>query len=1084
MSACFTVLARPTPGDSPTRSRRCASSPPSTRTPQRPPAAECNCKARDEPTRQGRHLRTCPRSISYTNGPPSGVVGATFRFRVDGSPLRPLPGSRTEDAATLPSLAATPVTVEPTSQTTPAPTPAPTATRSLLLPSWDAVASLNVSLCERIPPPAVIAVSDAFSWTVRHLSDGEGWLRLFAFAKCILRRTKSMGPLKLTKLLLERARVWKSPQGLEKLWGDALADVREPQVSPGSPRFTVSDEKRACPHGLPDTHVDASTLPDDVAKRAISLARKGHFSRAVAALSAARVADVNEASFAAMQERHPAAPPPVFSAPSEARDTLEAPSLSDVRKQLRKFRLGTAAGCSGLSAQHLLDLTCTLGNSQMYEALSTVSGLLMNGCVPVDARRHFFGGKLVALVKHDLSLRPIACGEILRRLAAKLLCAKVKKLVAPMLLNAAQIGVAVAGGADAMCYVARRLSRRWLRDRPRGKCFVKIDMKNAFNCVDRSKMLAIIKERVPLLYPYAVAAYGSSTTLMFGNRVVESRSGVQQGDPLGPLFFALTIAPLWEEVCGSLRDEDDGAATPLDLASWYLDDGVLAGDIELVSKAFHLLATRAAEYGLEFNFSKCEVIVAHEDDHAAAGVAFSEIPARQFLSVAAWDLLGTCLGDDEAVRRHLNTTIDGAVRKTSLVAAVPDAHVAFALLRYCCGFSLGVFAMRACGPVDDVFKRLDDATIQAFGLIAVGVADPMETRTQVEMPVRFGGFGLRPCAPFAALAYVASSQHSRLFQSKLLRVPFENDDDEALATSNSHPCVTHNETVASAVRDYIDTGARIADKKQRELSSLLEDVRALTWSSNFVTEYDRARINSATAPHSSAWLLPRGSDLLNLWFTSAQFMALCRLRLGMEISASDSLCTLCKPPADIADKMGHHSLKCIGLGMRTALHHDIRDLVYNLGNACHLGADREVQCFSGHPGQRCDVFLQRVNVGRVAIDVSIVHMGSEAALRHAAASPGGAATHYQKHKCAKYGEGALASNVHFRAMTFDTHGAPGEHALEIIGLLARAWGRQRDMKPCRSIPIVAQLFNVTLMRGVAKLLVANISSCPSPARLP
>ena len=706
----------------------------------------------------------------------------------------------------------------------------------------------------------------------------------------------------------------------------------------------------------------------------------------------------------------------------------------------------------------------------------------MNGCIPLDARQYFFGGKLVALVKHDLSLRPIACGEILRRLAAKLLCAKVKKLVAPMLLDSAQVGVAVAGGADAMCYAARRLSRLWLRDRPRNKCFVKVDMRNAFNCIDRSKMLGIIKARIPSLYPYAVAAYGDNTTLMFGSHAIRSCSGVQQGDPLGPLFFALTIAPLWEEIRDSLRDEDGGTA-PLDLAAWYLDDGVLAGDTELVSRAFHMLAARAADFGLEFNFAKCEVIVAHDDDRLAAAAAFPEIPDSKFMSVAAWDLLGTCLGDDEAVRRHLDGTIDGAIRKTSLVATVPDAHVAFALLRYCCGFSLGVFAMRACGPVDSAFERLDTATIQAFGLIAVGVdGDPL-TRSQVELPVRSGGFGLRPCAPFSALAYVASSQHSRLFQEKLLHIPFGNENDETLASSISHPSVTLNETVASAVKDYIDTGARIADKKQRELSFVLENLRAVEWSSSFIDDYDRARINSATALHSSAWLLPRGSDLVNPWFTSAQFMALCRLRLGMEISAFESPCVMCKPPADIADKMGHHSLKCMGLGMRTSLHHDIRDLVYNLGNACHLGADKEVQCFANHPGQRCDVFLQRVNVGRLAIDVSIVHMGADKAVRHAAEVPGGAATHHQRHKCTKYGEGALASNVHFRAMTFDTHGAPGEHAHEVIGLLARAWGRQRDLKPCRSIPIVAQLFNVTLMRGVAKLLVANIPSPSSLARL-
>ena len=42
----------------------------------------------------------------------------------------------------------------------------------------------------------------------------------------------------------------------------------------------------------------------------------------------------------------------------------------------------------------------------------------------------FFGARLVGLVKVDQTLRPIACGEVLRRLAGKILCAEVKTVAA------------------------------------------------------------------------------------------------------------------------------------------------------------------------------------------------------------------------------------------------------------------------------------------------------------------------------------------------------------------------------------------------------------------------------------------------------------------------------------------------------------------------------------------------------------------------------------------------------------------------------------------------------------------------------
>jgi hypothetical protein len=52
-----------------------------------------------------------------------------------------------------------------------------------------------------------------------------------------------------------------------------------------------------------------------------------------------------------------------------------------------------------------------------------------------------------------------------------------------------------------------------------------------------------------------------------------SETGVQQGDPLGPLLFCLTLHP----VIKSLKSEFN---------VWYLDDGVLADDPSIVFNDF------------------------------------------------------------------------------------------------------------------------------------------------------------------------------------------------------------------------------------------------------------------------------------------------------------------------------------------------------------------------------------------------------------------------------------------------------------------------------------------------------------------
>ena len=65
------------------------------------------------------------------------------------------------------------------------------------------------------------------------------------------------------------------------------------------------------------------------------------------------------------------------------------------------------------------------------------------------------------------------------------------------------------------------------------------------------------------------ACYSGHPNLLMGKYSLHSCCGVQQGDPLGPLGFALTLHPIIE------------AEVPnLDLNAWYLDDGTLIGSPE------------------------------------------------------------------------------------------------------------------------------------------------------------------------------------------------------------------------------------------------------------------------------------------------------------------------------------------------------------------------------------------------------------------------------------------------------------------------------------------------------------------------
>ena len=87
-------------------------------------------------------------------------------------------------------------------------------------------------------------------------------------------------------------------------------------------------------------------------------------------------------------------------------------------------------------------------------------------------------------------------------------------------------------------------------------------MKNAFNAVSRQAVVEECATFSPEILPWVSWCYGSHPLLWHPR---SSESGVQQGDPLGPLLFALVLQKLISNV-----DADDESMYH---QAWYVDDG-------------------------------------------------------------------------------------------------------------------------------------------------------------------------------------------------------------------------------------------------------------------------------------------------------------------------------------------------------------------------------------------------------------------------------------------------------------------------------------------------------------------------------
>ena len=85
---------------------------------------------------------------------------------------------------------------------------------------------------------------------------------------------------------------------------------------------------------------------------------------------------------------------------------------------------------------------------------------------------------------------------------------------------------------------AAHAARRFLRDLQPGQALLKLNFDNASVEKKSSKLWG----GVPELYPFISTCYSSSSHLCFGEFLISSDEGAQQGDPLGPLLKLLFCA--------------------------------------------------------------------------------------------------------------------------------------------------------------------------------------------------------------------------------------------------------------------------------------------------------------------------------------------------------------------------------------------------------------------------------------------------------------------------------------------------------------------------------------------------------------
>ncbi len=178
----------------------------------------------------------------------------------------------------------------------------------------------------------------------------------------------------------------------------------------------------------------------------------GQYSKAIKALTSNGLATPSQEILQEMLSKHPQAPPPTL--PSDPVPTPTPLLPPAIRKGVLSFPHGSSPGPSALRPSHLREAIRFPSPDQADRLLASLTrfvNLLAAGQAPPSIKPFLCGASLLASRKKSGGHRPIAVGEVLRRLVSKCLASQVRQS-AISILAPLQLGVSVQGGCEAIVH--------------------------------------------------------------------------------------------------------------------------------------------------------------------------------------------------------------------------------------------------------------------------------------------------------------------------------------------------------------------------------------------------------------------------------------------------------------------------------------------------------------------------------------------------------------------------------------------------------------------------------------------------------
>ena len=344
------------------------------------------------------------------------------------------------------------------------------------------------------------------------------------------------------------------------------------------------------------------------------------------------------------------------------------------------------------------------------------------------------------------------------------------------------------------------------------------------------------------------------------SRVFESCCGVQQGDPLGPLYFC----------CGLQSIIDRITALGPTYQKWYMDDGGIVGSQDLLLKVWEILKTDGPALGLHLNPTKCEWSWLNAE-------CALPCPLEQVASVPTSNIqmLGVPLGADAFVANYVEgKMLDGTVKVMAKLAEFEDPQAAMYLLRLYIVRANHFMRTTPLVQWDQVASKFDACVRDTVAQI-LGTNFPGDSYAQACVSTKIGGLGVRRTVDHAVGAFTASWHESMQTSREQWTVP------------------------VSCAPQYRPQSVASAEVDRAAFSSLISRSAVR----------DAQRLRRLDVPHANAWIsaLPSAVDGKDTVMPRRVYLTCVRRLLGLPVLSAPVCCPLCMQTMDV---FGDHALCC------------------------------------------------------------------------------------------------------------------------------------------------------------------------------